>query len=161
MLNQNIKLTKMVNMMKKVALLFAFLFAVGFSNAQDLDITDDDLKAYYIIDLAKNSIVKTISPMVNDLIAKQEGMTGQRFKELQATKGDADKLAAVEAKEWEIKFLNLVTKQIDKKKKAASDVVKILAANALGSAKYKAIRAGLKEDADMKSRYDGVTASAL
>ena len=151
---------KMLNEMKKIALLFTFLFAVGFAYAQDdLEITDKDLEAYYIIDLAKNSIVKTISPMANDLIAKQEGMTGQRFKELQATKGDAAKLAEIEALDWEIQFLELVTKQIDKKKKAAGEVVKILAGNSLGGAKYKAIRAGLKDDADMKAKYDVVKSS--
>lgn len=150
----------MVNVMKKIALLFTFLFAAGFVFAQDdLEITDDDLEAYYIIDLAKNSIVNAISPMVNDLIAKQEGMTGQRFTELQATKGDAGKLQEIEAKEWEIKFLDLVIGQIDKKKKAAGDVVKLLAANSLGGAKYKAIRAGLKDDADMIAKYEGVKAN--
>ena len=152
-------MNKMVNVLKRITFLSTFLFHVGFVYAQDdLEITDNDLEAYYIINLAKNSIVKTISPMVNDLIAKQEGMTGQRYKELQGAKGDAGKLAEIEAKEWEIQFFDLVTKQIDKKKKAAGDVVKLLAANSLGGAKYKVIRAGLKDDADMKAKYDGVKA---
>lgn len=146
--------------MKKITLLLMFFFAFGFAFAQDdVEITDEDLKAYYIIDLAKNSIVETISPMVNDLIAKQEGMTGQRFKELQATKGDPTKLQEIEALEWEIKFLELVTKQIDKKKDAAGEVVKLLAGNALGAAKYKAIRAGLQNDSEIKTKYDNLVAT--
>jgi len=156
----------MVKEMKKIALLFTFLFAISFVNAQDVEITDKDLQTYYIIDLAKNSVVKTISPMVSGMIEKQNAqitvpedkITNDRWKKLQATKGDAAKLSAMEAKEWEIKFLEVVTKQIDKKKKAAGDVVKLLAGNALGGAKYKAIRAGLKDDADMKSKYDAIKA---
>jgi len=135
-----------------------FLIGIGFANAQDVEITDADLKAYAIANAGVKSITSTISPMVNDLISKQEGMTGQRFKELQATKGDADKLAGIEAQEWEIKFLSTVNEEIDERKQAAKDLINIMAKYALGSSKYKAIRDGLKSDADLKARYDSISA---
>ena len=96
--------------------------------------------------------------MVNDLISKQEGMTGQRFKELQATKGDADKLAGIEAQEWEIKFLDTVNEEIDERKQAAKDLINLMAKYAIGSSKYKAIRSGIKDDPDKKARYDAIAA---
>lgn len=124
------------------------LFTVGLSNANAQDVTDEDIRNYAIIELAKNSITDGISPMVNELIEKQEGMTGQRFQELQQTKGAG-------AADWEKQFLALVNKQIDKKKKAATDVVKLLAANAMGAAAYKATKSAIASNADMKSKFQG------
>jgi hypothetical protein len=141
-------------MMRKLTngiLALGFVF-VGFVSASAQDVTDEDLKNYAIIELAKNSITDGISPMVNEMIEKQEGMTGQRFQELQKGAGDP-------AQEWETKFLQVVNKQIDKKKKAATDVVKLLAANAMGAAKYKATKAAISSNADMKSKFEGYVAS--
>jgi len=144
--------------MKKLMYFLVFVIGMGFANAQDVEITDANLNAYAIANAGVKSITSTISPMVNDLISKQEGMTGQRFKELQATKGDADKLAGIEAQEWEIKFLSTVNEEIDKRKQAAKDLINIMAKYAIGSSKYKAIRDGLKNDADLKARYDAIIA---
>jgi hypothetical protein len=142
-------------MMKKLTrgvLALGMLLVVGFTGVYAQDVTDEDLKNYAIIELAKNSITEGISPMVNDMIEKQEGMTGQRFQELQKTKGAG-------AEEWEQKFLAVVNKQIDKKKKAATDVVKLLASNAMGAAKYKATKAAISSNADMKSKFEGYVAA--
>jgi hypothetical protein len=133
-------------------LALGLFLAVGFTNANAQDVTDEDLKNYAIIELAKTSITSTISPMVNDMIEKQEGMTGQRFQELQKSKGEG-------AEEWEKQFLGLVNKQIDKKKKAATDVVKLLASNAMGAATYKATKAAISSNPDMKAKYEGYLAS--
>ena len=133
-------------------LALGLLLAVGFTSANAQDVTDEDLKNYAIIELAKTSITSTISPMVNDMIEKQEGMTGQRFQELQKSKGEG-------AEEWEKQFIEVVNKQIDKKKKAATDVVKLLASNAMGAATYKATKAAISSNPDMKAKYEGYLAS--
>lgn len=138
------------------AILFLTISTIFSVQAQEY--TDQDLKNYAILELAKTSITSTISPMVNSLIEKQEGMTGQRFQTLQGTKGDEAKLKAIEAKDWEIQFLNLVNKQIEKKKKAAGNVVKLLAGNALGAKTYKAIKAASKSDPAVKAKIDGFIA---
>jgi hypothetical protein len=143
--------------MKKLILLFVLSFGFGFSYAQD-EITDDDLRAYAIANAAVKSITSSISPMVNDLIAKQEGMTGQRFKELQDANGNADKLAAIEAKEWEIKFLETINSEIDERKEAAKEVINLMAKYAMGASTYKAIRSGLSSDAALQARYAAIEA---
>lgn len=143
--------------MKKHVLLLIFVFGFGLAYAQD-EITDDDLKAYAIANAAVKSITSSISPMVNDLIAKQEGMTGQRFKELQATKGDADKLASIEAKDWEKEFLEKVDGEIEKRTDAAKEIINLMANYAMGASKYKAIRAGLSSDAALQARYSQIEA---
>ena len=149
-------------MMRKLTsgiLAIGLLLAVGFTSANAQDVTEDDIKNYAIIELAKKSITNGISPLVNDMIEKQEGMTGQRFQELQKTKGDKAKLDAIEALDWEVQFLDLVNKQIDKKKKAATDVVKLLASNAMGASAYKATKAAISADPDMKAKFDGYVAA--
>ena len=140
-------------------LALGLLIAVGFTTVNAQEVTDQDLRNYAIIELAKNSIIDGISPMVNELIEKQEGMTGQRFQELQGTNGDKAKLTAIEAQDWEIQFLNLVNKQIDKKKDAATEVVKLLASNAMGAAAYKATKAAVTSNPDMKAKFEGYLAS--
>ena len=144
--------------MKKVLVLIVLSLGLNYAFAQE-EITDDDLKAYAIANAAVKSITSSISPMVNELIAMQEGMTGQRFKELQDTDGDAAKLQSIEAKEWEIKFLKTVNEEIEKRKDAAKEVINLMAKYAMGTSKYKAIKSGLKSDADLKSRYDVLSAS--
>src|SRR5210317_2202822 len=101
--------------MKKVLVLIILSLGLNYAFAQE-EITDDDLKAYAIANATVKSITSSISPMVNELIAMQEGMTGQRFKELQDTDGDSAKLQSIEAKEWEIKFLETVNEEIEKRK---------------------------------------------
>ena len=133
-------------------LVFALLLVGVIMNANAQDVTDEDLKNYAIIELAKNSITSGISPMVNEMIEKQEGMTGQRFQELQQSKG-------ADAAEWEKKFLDVVNKQIDKKKEAATEVVKLLASNAMGASKYKATKAAIASNADMKAKFEGYVAA--
>ena len=157
-----LKKSKLRKTMKKLAnglLALGLFFTIGLAAANAQEVTDQDLRNYAIIELAKNSIIDGISPMVNELIEKQEGMTGQRFQELQGTNGDQAKLAAIEAQDWEIQFLNLVNKQIDKKKKAATDVVKLLAANAMGAAAYKATKSAIASNPDVKAKFEGYLAS--
>lgn len=144
--------------MKKLLYFLVFAFWIGIAYAQDEEITDDDLKAYALANASVKSITSSISPMVNDLIAKQEGMTGQRFKELQDTDGDAGKLASIEAQEWEIKFLETVNGEIEKRTEAAKEVINLMAKYAMGTSKYKAIRSGLSSDADLKARYAAIEA---
>ena len=142
-------------MMRKLMngmLVLGLLLAVGFPSVNAQDVTDKDVKNYAIIELAKISIVSGISPMVNDMISKQEGMTGQRYQQLKKGEGDA-------AEEWETQFMAVVQKQIDKKKKAATDVVKLLAGNAMGAKTYKATKAAIKADPAMKATFDGYVAA--
>ncbi len=141
--------------------LATLMFAFAFGNAvkaQD-EITDADLRDYAIIMLAQASITDKISPMVNDLIAKQDGIDGKRYSELnKVAKGKIDKLPA-DATDFEKQFYGIVQKRVDKKTKAASTVLNTLASNGLGAAKFKAIRNAIKSDSDMKAKVDAIKAS--
>ena len=145
--------------LSKAVLALVMLAFVSVNAAQAQDITDADLKDYAIILLAQQSITEKISPMVNDLIAKQEGIDGNRYAELNAAaKGNVDKLPA-DATDFEKQFYSIVQKRVDKKTKAAKTVLNTLATNGLGAKKFKAIRSAIKTDSDMKAKVDAIMAS--
>jgi len=129
--------------------------------AQDEEITDSDLHKYALLSEVIDLMKKDISIELNGMIKNQEGMTGTRYKELAATKGDEAKLAEIEAKEFEIQFIGLFDDLKSKRTVAIKTVNQELATKMVGNKgkTYKAIKAALKENADLKARYDQVLAS--
>lgn len=138
------KLTKM--------LVIALFVAFGATQIQAQDLTDQDYKDYAIILMAQEAITDKISPMVNDLIEKQEGMTGQRFQELRNKSGEP-------AQEWETQFMNLVNGQIKKKQDAAKTVLNTLAKHSLGVKKYNAVKKAYAQGGTAKAKVDAFKAS--
>lgn len=141
-------------------LAFSFFAFLPLTQAQEAEITDEDLKNYAIIDKAVDMITSSISPTVNDLIQKQEGMTGARFNELRKMGSSEAQLKQGGAQDWEIKFMATVNDLIQKRQEAAKEVINLLVNNSgLGAGKYQAIKKGLSSDADLKARYDQVAES--
>lgn len=135
--------------------LAAVCFALVSVSAQaQEELTDQDYKDYAVILLAQKSITDKISPMVNELIEKQEGMTGQRFQELTDKTGEP-------AQSWETQFMTLVNKQIDDKKKAAGTVVTTLAKHSLGASKYNAVKKAYASGGDAKAKIDAFMAELV
>ncbi|MEN8248666.1 MAG: hypothetical protein ABFS32_07020 [Bacteroidota bacterium] len=128
--------------------------------AQDKEITDSDLRKYAIMTKAIDFMKKDISVELNKMIKAQEGMTGKRYKELAATKGDEAKLAAIEAKDYEKQFIGLVNKMMDDRKAAIKQVNTELATKMVGNKGklYKKIKADLKTDEALKARFDVILA---
>lgn len=145
--------------LSKVLLAFLMLGFVSVNAAQAQDFTDQDYKDYAVIMMAQKAITEKISPMVNDLIAKQEGIDGNRYVALdKAAKGKVENLPA-DAKDFEKQFYGVVQGQVTKRKKAASTVVNNLAKYTLGASKYKQLRAAYSKGGDAKAKVDGYMAS--
>ena len=149
--------------MKKVKLLFAALMLTvlsgGMALAQD-EISDSDLRKYAILSEAIDYMKKDISTELNKMIKAQEGMTGQRYKELAATKGDEAKLAEIEAKDYEKQFIALIDEMMEERKEAIKTVNSELATKMLGDKGrvYKKIKAELGSDEELKARYEEILA---
>lgn len=128
--------------------------------AQDDEITDEALRKYAILNEVVDLMKKDISVMVNGLIKSQEGMTGKRFKELQAAKGDKAKYDEMGAKEFEIKFMELVAKKQSERIDAIKTVNQALATKMVGDngKVYKKIKSELSSNADLKAKYDQIVA---
>ncbi len=152
--SKNVKLT---------FLTFLLLAVVSFSQvqAQDGEITDQDLRKYALLNEVVNLMKKDISVMVNGMIKSQEGMTGKRFKELQSAKGDKAKYDAMGAKEFEVKFMELVNKKQSERIEAIKTVNQALATKMVGDGGkvYKKIKSELSTNADLKAKYDQIVAS--
>ncbi len=150
---------KLMKFMAAVCMLS--MISAGVFAQDETEITDDQLYRYAIMQEVINLMKKDISTEVNKVIKAQEGMTGQRYKELAVTKGDEAKLQAIEAKDWEIQFL----KQIDDFKSTRIASIKTvnseLATKMVGDSgkTYKKIKNMLKSDAGLKSRYDSIAVS--
>jgi hypothetical protein len=85
-------------------------------------------------------------------------MDGKRYLELAKAGGDAAKLDAAGAKDYEKKFMELVTNMQDERKKAISDVVSIMATKMLpdGGKVYKDIKSAVESDPEVKARYEAI-----
>ena len=143
-----------------VGMMMVALFTVSTSvNAQE--ITDDQLKKYALLEQVIDFMKKDISVEVNKLIKAQEGMTGARYVELAKTKGDEAKLAELGAKDYEISFLKLVDDLKAERTESIKMVNQELATKMLGEngKVYKRIKAQLKEDADLKAKYEEIKSS--
>ena len=151
-----------LTMMTKKVLIAGLLFCMmaGKTMAQDEpEITDEDLYKYALMMQVVDYMKKDISAVVNQMIKDQEGMTGQRYLELMKAKKSGD-MASVDAKEFEIKFIDVVEGIKDERKDAIKTVVSELATKMVGERgkTYKAIKAMLAEDEDLKARYDAILA---
>ena len=146
---------KFMKVFERITLALALLFLVGNSAAwaQDEEITDDDLKAYAAIQMSVDVISTSVKPTLLNMIEQQEGMTTKRYMELKQGQGEA-------AQEWETEFLNLINEMAKKRSEAAKEVLNLIINNStLNSAKYAKIKDSLENDADLKARYEEVTAS--
>ena len=135
------------------------VFAGNLAMAQD-EISDADLRKYAIMSQSIEFMKKDISIELNKMIKAQDGMTGQRYKELAATKGDEAKLAAIEAKDYEKQFIDLVNNLMDERKASIKDVNSELATKMVGNKgrTYKKIKADLKTEEALKARYEVILA---
>lgn len=142
-----------------IMLMVISVMATNVTYAQD-EVTDIDLRKYAILMQAVDFMKKDISIELNKMIKAQEGMTGQRYKELAATKGDDAKLADIGAKDFEKQFLDLANKMKDDRIASIKSVNSELATKMVGDKGklYKKIKADLKADEALKARYDAILA---
>lgn len=135
------------------------VLAGNFVLAQD-EIADGDLRKYAVLSQSIEFMKKDVSIELNKMIKAQEGMTGQRYKELAATKGDEAKLAAIDAKDYEKQFIELVDKLKEERKASMKQVNSELATKMVGNKgkTYKKIKAELKTDEALNARYEVILA---
>ncbi len=146
--------------MKKLkALFFALILMTGSVYAQeDGGITDEELWKYALMTEVIEQMKKDINTAINEMIKNQEGIDGKRYLELAKTKGDAAKLAEIEATDFEKEFLQLVEDEKEKRIDAIKTVNQELATKMVGDQgrTYKAIKEALDSDAELKSKYEAL-----
>lgn len=121
----------------------ALVLMAGLAKAQE--VTDEQVWKYALMTEVINQMKSELSKKVNETIKAQEGMTGQRYKELAG--------GATPANDFETQFMANINKIKDKRTKDIKTVNSKLATKMLGSADiYKAVKAAVK--ADKKAIYE-------
>lgn len=150
-------------MMKNLtkALLVCLMVTLTSTAVRAQGISDQDMKDYAIILLAQKAITDKISPYVNDLIEKQDGIDGNRYAELDAAaKGDVNKLPAG-ATDFEKQFYATIQKRVKDRTSAASTVVNNLAKYSLGASQYNAVKKAYASGGDTKAKIDAMMAELV
>lgn len=131
--------------MKKLILAGCAIFLMSnLSLAQNVD--DKTLWKYAMMTEVIDQMKADLSAAVNDMIKKQEGMTGQRYKELAG--------GAAPDNDFEQKFLDNVNKVKTTRTDAIKSVNSNLATKMLGgAAMYKAAKAAA--EGDLKDKFQG------
>ena len=150
-------------MIKNLKSMFLLVLAMTMSLgalAQEGEISDEQLRRYALLQEIVDIMKKEISVELNNMIKAQEGITGTRYKELQATKGDEAKMTAIDAKDFEKQFFQLTEDMKNERIEAIKMVNQELATKMLGERGkvYKRISDALETDADLKTRYEAIVA---
>lgn len=142
-----------------VSFILGLLFSVN-AIAQD-EVTDEELRRYALLQEVIDVMKKEISVEVNELIKAQEGIDGKRYLELAKAKGDESKLQELEAKEFELKFLEVVDNLKEERTESIKTVNQELATKMLGDGGkvYKKVKSAISSDDAVKARYEEILAS--
>lgn len=120
-----------------------FILFTNLATAQE--VSNEQVWKYALMTEVIDQMKSELSKAVNGAIKAQEGMTGQRYKELAG--------GATPANDFESQFLENISKIKDRRTKAIKTVNSNLATKMLGDAKtYKAVKEAVK--GDFKAKYD-------
>jgi len=142
-----------MNVLGKVRIGFfatALLSVIAFSQvkAQDGEITDENLRRYALLSEVVDIMKGDIKSKTSELVKNQDGMTGKRFNELRKSMDGA--------KEWEVKFMDLIAKKKADGIESIKMANQVLASKMVGGKMYKQIKSELKTNEDLKSRYEAI-----
>lgn len=142
-----------------LATLFLGLILANSAKAQE-EITDEQLRKYAVLQEVIDLMKKDISVEINAMIKAQDGISGKRYVEISKTKGDEAKLAALNATDLEVKFLQLTNDLKNDRTDAIKTVNSAIATKMLGNKGkvYKKIKNALAADEAVKARYDAIVA---
>lgn len=143
----------------KIKVLFLFLTVWMMSTvakAQDEGITDEDLNKYAVamdsIENMKATFIETISEMVKS----NENVSAARYNDLSKIIDDEAKLQEAEATPEEIEFVKSVAAKKEEETAKINETFQSLAKDYIGAKTYNAVKKALKEDAEIKAKYDSL-----
>lgn len=144
--------------MKKGLFVLAALICFNFTavQAQDEEITDQDLYRYALLMEVVDQMKEQISTTVQTMISNQEGFDVKRYMELRSAGASEAKLKELGANEFEVKFMIMLEEEQDERKEAIKEVLNTLAQKMVGVKTYKAVKSALASDPEVKGRYDAI-----
>ena len=149
---------KMMRSIVKGMLIGVFTLIYINVNAQDEEITDDELMRYAKVMDTVQVLSGKIKDYISESVSNSEHITGARYNELYKIIDNEEKLKESSATDEEIEFITQLNSTTDSMKAAVNDLFKTMAKDYIGDGGrvYNKIKKALKSDEAVKERYDAI-----
>ena len=155
-------MNRAVKMVKAFTLaMAAVFFSLNTAVAQDgVEITDDKLEAYIMV-MDSVTVLKTqLSDTVSAMIVGHELMDGGRaYNTIKAAAGDTVQLTEEGITDEQLMAFEELQKKREELESALNESFSNLVKEHVGIAEYNAIRKGLRNDPELKERYQALKGS--
>jgi hypothetical protein len=119
--------------------------------------TDEDLKKYAITMDSVESMKKSVTAGITEMVQKNTVMSVQRYNELFKVAADEAKLAEAKATPEEIAFLKQVASYRTEQTAKINAAYQSMAKDYVGVKQFNAIRKSLESDSTVKAKYETIT----
>lgn len=140
--------------------LFGICLVLSFATsalAQNEEVTDEELRKYAVVMDSIDAMKETIQTDYNAMIQDEELMQGgRRFVEIQKVGDDSVKLTEMNVTEMELEAFNNIQQKYEEMTADFKESYTNLIKEDLGAALYNKITKALKEDEEVKSRYETI-----
>lgn len=156
-MKNNLKQLKIFSVM--LFSIIAFTSQFNAAQAQDEEITDEELKTYAVVMDSIDAMKATIQKELNDLIQSEELMDGGRkYVEIQGAADDSVKLKELEVTDEEMMVYNNIQAKYEEMTNEFKENYTTLIKDDLGGTAYNKITKAINSDAAVKSRYQEILA---
>lgn len=154
-----------MHMLVKTVKLFSLFFIAGLlgmgsAMAQnETEVSDEDLRSYIMVMDSVDQLRAQLSENVSEMIKNHELMDGGRaYSKIKAADGDAEKLEEEEITEEQIEAYEELQEQINEMQAELNSTFSEMVKEHVGVSEYNKIRKGLRNDEELKERYEALAA---
>lgn len=153
-----------MNLMNNLKNLFLAILFLGIATSAAFaqtegEITDEDLKKYAMVMDSIDVMKQNIQDELNEMIQSEEAMQGgRRYLEIQKAAGDPAQLEELEVTEEEQMVYDNIQAKYDEMTGKFKDTYTNLIKDELGGTLYNDITKALREDEEVKQRYETISA---
>lgn len=144
-----------MKVIKFFATLFFLVGAIGVQ-AQETEsaaVSDDELERYAVMMDSIDEMRVTLLSEISEMVKSSEKITVSRYNELSKIDEDQEKLAAANATEDELAALKEIREKKESGTVKINDAFKNLAKEYVGASTYNKVRKALKDEPEVKSKY--------
>lgn len=147
---------------KTVKLFFLFFIAgllgMGSAMAQDeAEVSDEELRSYIMVMDSVDQLRTELSENVSEMIKSHELMDGGRaYSKIKAADGDAEQLEEEGISPEQIEAYEELQEQVTEMQAELNSTFSEMVKEHVGVSEYNKIRKGLRNDEELKARYDAL-----
>lgn len=143
-------------MNKTLFAVLAFLAVISNVQAQDQDVSDEELLRYAVTMDSIQEMSATVRNMIAEKVKESDTITAARYNELSKISGDEAALTAAKATPAEIAFLKEVADMKAAETAKINETYQTLAKEYVTAPVFNKVKKALSEEPELKSRYDSL-----